>query len=170
MGERPVVVVRGDLGPSAPTPPTPNPAQRSLFSAAPNRLRNVPSLPPLFSLVLSGQRHNGQPLILFGCELKLGRVNVAAARHRAAPTPKPSPTDTSPFCGCALSPPPPPPLSSRPRVFVQANKLQQHIFSAHGQEDKIYDCSQCPQKFFFQTELQVSHRAPAFAKKHGPPD
>ncbi|XP_063741922.1 zinc finger protein 521-like isoform X2 [Eleginops maclovinus] len=39
-------------------------------------------------------------------------------------------------------------------VFVQANKLQQHIFSAHGQEDKIYDCSQCPQKFFFQTELQ----------------
>uniref|UniRef100_A0A8C4H2Y6 Zinc finger protein 521 n=1 Tax=Dicentrarchus labrax TaxID=13489 RepID=A0A8C4H2Y6_DICLA len=41
-------------------------------------------------------------------------------------------------------------------VFVHANKLQQHIFSAHGQEDKIYDCSQCPQKFFFQTELQVS--------------
>ncbi|KAK1878501.1 Zinc finger protein 521 [Dissostichus eleginoides] len=41
-------------------------------------------------------------------------------------------------------------------VFVQANKLQQHIFSTHGQEDKIYDCSQCPQKFFFQTELQVS--------------
>jgi len=41
-------------------------------------------------------------------------------------------------------------------VFVQANKLQQHIFSAHGQEDKIYDCLQCPQKFFFQTELQVS--------------
>uniref|UniRef100_A0A672H721 Zinc finger protein 521 n=1 Tax=Salarias fasciatus TaxID=181472 RepID=A0A672H721_SALFA len=40
-------------------------------------------------------------------------------------------------------------------VFVQANKLQQHIFSAHGQEDKIYDCSQCPQKFFFQTELQA---------------
>lgn len=40
-------------------------------------------------------------------------------------------------------------------VFVQASKLQQHIFSAHGQEDKIYDCSQCPQKFFFQTELQV---------------
>ncbi|CDQ58164.1 unnamed protein product [Oncorhynchus mykiss] len=39
-------------------------------------------------------------------------------------------------------------------VFVQASKLQQHIFSAHGQEDKIYDCSQCPQKFFFQTELQ----------------
>ncbi|XP_035526551.1 zinc finger protein 521 isoform X4 [Morone saxatilis] len=39
-------------------------------------------------------------------------------------------------------------------VFVHANKLQQHIFSAHGQEDKIYDCSQCPQKFFFQTELQ----------------
>ncbi|XP_034470465.1 zinc finger protein 521-like isoform X2 [Hippoglossus hippoglossus] len=39
-------------------------------------------------------------------------------------------------------------------VFVQANKLQQHIFSAHGQEDKIYDCSPCPQKFFFQTELQ----------------
>ncbi|XP_048113963.1 zinc finger protein 521 isoform X1 [Alosa alosa] len=39
-------------------------------------------------------------------------------------------------------------------VFVQANKLQHHIFSAHGQEDKIYDCSQCPQKFFFQTELQ----------------
>ncbi|KAF4788822.1 zinc finger protein [Turdus rufiventris] len=39
-------------------------------------------------------------------------------------------------------------------VFVQANKLQQHIFSAHGQEDKIYDCTQCPQKFFFQTELQ----------------
>uniref|UniRef100_A0A8C7W860 Zinc finger protein 521 n=1 Tax=Oncorhynchus mykiss TaxID=8022 RepID=A0A8C7W860_ONCMY len=42
-------------------------------------------------------------------------------------------------------------------VFVQASKLQQHIFSAHGQEDKIYDCSQCPQKFFFQTELQVRH-------------
>ncbi|KAM8892542.1 zinc finger protein 423 isoform 4-T4 [Spinachia spinachia] len=39
-------------------------------------------------------------------------------------------------------------------VFVQANKLQQHIFAVHGQEDKIYDCSQCPQKFFFQTELQ----------------
>ncbi|KAJ8395969.1 hypothetical protein AAFF_G00026770 [Aldrovandia affinis] len=39
-------------------------------------------------------------------------------------------------------------------VFVQASKLQQHIFSAHGQEDKIYDCSQCSQKFFFQTELQ----------------
>ncbi|KAK2085017.1 hypothetical protein P7K49_036317, partial [Saguinus oedipus] len=39
--------------------------------------------------------------------------------------------------------------------FVQANKLQQHIFAVHGQEDKIYDCSQCPQKFFFQTELQV---------------
>uniref|UniRef100_H2MEZ2 Zinc finger protein 423 n=1 Tax=Oryzias latipes TaxID=8090 RepID=H2MEZ2_ORYLA len=38
-------------------------------------------------------------------------------------------------------------------VFVQANKLQQHIFAVHGQEDKIYDCSQCPQKFFFQTEL-----------------
>ncbi|XP_071217827.1 zinc finger protein 521-like isoform X7 [Salvelinus alpinus] len=45
-------------------------------------------------------------------------------------------------------------------VFVQASKLQQHIFSAHGQEDKIYDCSPCPQKFFFQTELQV-HRTPA---------
>ncbi|XP_078479881.1 zinc finger protein 521-like [Lampetra planeri] len=43
-------------------------------------------------------------------------------------------------------------------VFVQACKLQQHIFAAHGQEDKIYDCAQCPQKFFFQTELQV--RAP----------
>ncbi|KAG7279788.1 hypothetical protein CRUP_008858 [Coryphaenoides rupestris] len=27
-------------------------------------------------------------------------------------------------------------------VFVQANKLQQHIFAVHGQEDKIYDCSQ----------------------------
>uniref|UniRef100_A0A4W5RN57 Zinc finger protein 423 n=1 Tax=Hucho hucho TaxID=62062 RepID=A0A4W5RN57_9TELE len=40
-------------------------------------------------------------------------------------------------------------------AFVQANKLQQHIFAVHGQEDKIYDCSQCPQKFFFQTELQV---------------
>ncbi|KAJ7396083.1 hypothetical protein BTVI_148485 [Pitangus sulphuratus] len=40
-------------------------------------------------------------------------------------------------------------------VFVQANKLQQHIFAVHGQEDKIYDCSQCPQKFFFQTELQI---------------
>lgn len=40
-------------------------------------------------------------------------------------------------------------------VFVQAHKLQQHIFAVHGQEDKIYDCSQCPQKFFFQTELQV---------------
>ncbi|XP_073778411.1 zinc finger protein 521 isoform X4 [Danio rerio] len=39
-------------------------------------------------------------------------------------------------------------------VFVQACKLQQHIFSAHGQEDKIYDCSHCPLKFFFQTELQ----------------
>ncbi|XP_026053455.1 zinc finger protein 521-like isoform X2 [Carassius auratus] len=39
-------------------------------------------------------------------------------------------------------------------VFVQACKLQQHIFTAHGQEDKIYDCSQCPLKFFFQTELQ----------------
>lgn len=49
------------------------------------------------------------------------------------------------------------PRVSLPRaVFVHANKLQQHIFSAHGQEDKIYDCSQCPQKFFFQTELQVS--------------
>lgn len=34
--------------------------------------------------------------------------------------------------------------------------MQQHIFAVHGQEDKIYDCSQCPQKFFFQTELQVS--------------
>lgn len=45
-------------------------------------------------------------------------------------------------------------------VFVQANKLQQHIFAVHGQEDKIYDCSQCPQKFFFQTELQVSVSAP----------
>ncbi|KAK3566584.1 hypothetical protein QTP86_001072 [Hemibagrus guttatus] len=41
-------------------------------------------------------------------------------------------------------------------VFVQASKLQQHIFSAHGQEDKIYDCTQCPQKFFFQTELQYA--------------
>uniref|UniRef100_A0A665V2H1 Zinc finger protein 521 n=1 Tax=Echeneis naucrates TaxID=173247 RepID=A0A665V2H1_ECHNA len=40
-------------------------------------------------------------------------------------------------------------------VFVQANKLQQHIFSAHGQEDKIYDCSQCPQKFFFQTDYPL---------------
>lgn len=49
-----------------------------------------------------------------------------------------------------------PALSSLP-VFVQANKLQQHIFAVHGQEDKIYDCSQCPQKFFFQTELQVKH-------------
>ena len=47
-------------------------------------------------------------------------------------------------------------LVSLSAVFVQASKLQQHIFSAHGQEDKIYDCSQCPQKFFFQTELQVS--------------
>ncbi|CAB1326322.1 unnamed protein product [Coregonus sp. 'balchen'] len=28
-------------------------------------------------------------------------------------------------------------------------------FTAHGQEDKIYDCSPCPQKFFFQTELQM---------------
>uniref|UniRef100_A0A673JIU8 Zinc finger protein 423 n=1 Tax=Sinocyclocheilus rhinocerous TaxID=307959 RepID=A0A673JIU8_9TELE len=45
-------------------------------------------------------------------------------------------------------------------VFVQANKLQQHIFAVHGQEDKIYDCSQCPQKFFFQTELQVSNAEP----------
>lgn len=51
---------------------------------------------------------------------------------------------------------PPPTFSCMWAVFVQANKLQQHIFSAHGQEDKIYDCSQCPQKFFFQTELQVS--------------
>uniref|UniRef100_A0A3Q3VWE4 Zinc finger protein 423 n=1 Tax=Mola mola TaxID=94237 RepID=A0A3Q3VWE4_MOLML len=34
-------------------------------------------------------------------------------------------------------------------VFVQANKLQQHIFAVHGQEDKIYDCSQCPQKLIF---------------------
>uniref|UniRef100_A0A2I2ZZ54 C2H2-type domain-containing protein n=1 Tax=Gorilla gorilla gorilla TaxID=9595 RepID=A0A2I2ZZ54_GORGO len=33
-------------------------------------------------------------------------------------------------------------------------KCPQHIFAVHGQEDKIYDCSQCPQKFFFQTELQ----------------
>uniref|UniRef100_A0A671SIJ5 Zinc finger protein 521 n=1 Tax=Sinocyclocheilus anshuiensis TaxID=1608454 RepID=A0A671SIJ5_9TELE len=41
-------------------------------------------------------------------------------------------------------------------VFVQACKLQQHIFTAHGQEDKIYDCSRCPLKFFFQTELQHS--------------
>ncbi len=49
-----------------------------------------------------------------------------------------------------------------PPVFVQANKLQQHIFAVHGQEDKIYDCSQCPQKFFFQTELQVSN-----AEAHG---
>lgn len=47
--------------------------------------------------------------------------------------------------------------SAHPPVFVQANKLQQHIFAVHGQEDKIYDCSQCPQKFFFQTELQVSY-------------
>lgn len=46
-------------------------------------------------------------------------------------------------------------------VFVQANKLQQHIFAVHGQEDKIYDCSQCPQKFFFQTELQVGRRGDA---------
>ncbi|KAI4810138.1 hypothetical protein KUCAC02_018985 [Chaenocephalus aceratus] len=45
-------------------------------------------------------------------------------------------------------------LVSFPRSIRQANKLQQHIFSTHGQEDKIYDCSQCPQKFFFQTELQ----------------
>ncbi|TRY92393.1 hypothetical protein DNTS_028233, partial [Danionella cerebrum] len=44
-------------------------------------------------------------------------------------------------------------------VFVQACKLQQHIFSAHGQEEKIYDCSQCPLKFFFQTELQLSLQA-----------
>lgn len=51
--------------------------------------------------------------------------------------------------------PPPPRVSCPHAVFVHANKLQQHIFSAHGQEDKIYDCSQCPQKFFFQTELQV---------------
>lgn len=62
------------------------------------------------------------------------------------------------------------PVSPGPRptpcpspVFVQANKLQQHIFAVHGQEDKIYDCSQCPQKFFFQTELQVS------APGHGTP-
>ncbi|KAF7246103.1 hypothetical protein EYD10_07785 [Varanus komodoensis] len=48
-------------------------------------------------------------------------------------------------------------------VFVQANKLQQHIFSAHGQEDKIYDCTQCPQKFFFQTELQSSGAEPQAA-------
>lgn len=53
----------------------------------------------------------------------------------------------SPCCPC---------VSSLWAVFVHANKLQQHIFSAHGQEDKIYDCSHCPQKFFFQTELQVS--------------
>lgn len=51
-------------------------------------------------------------------------------------------------------------------VFVQANKLQQHIFSAHGQEDKIYDCSQCPQKFFFQTELQVSLGLPLAERGH----
>lgn len=63
------------------------------------------------------------------------------------------------------------PVSPR-AVFVHANKLQQHIFSAHGQEDKIYDCSQCPQKFFFQTELQVSlgqgavRRGRGDAKKH----
>lgn len=51
-------------------------------------------------------------------------------------------------------------------VFVQANKLQQHIFAVHGQEDKIYDCSQCPQKFFFQTELQVSVLAPGHQWLH----
>uniref|UniRef100_A0A8C6PSK9 Zinc finger protein 423 n=1 Tax=Nothobranchius furzeri TaxID=105023 RepID=A0A8C6PSK9_NOTFU len=51
-------------------------------------------------------------------------------------------------------------------VFVQANKLQQHIFAVHGQEDKIYDCSQCPQKFFFQTELQVGvlYHAPTIVR------
>lgn len=53
-------------------------------------------------------------------------------------------------------------------VFVQANKLQQHIFAVHGQEDKIYDCSQCPQKFFFQTELQVSVPAPVRQWLHSP--
>lgn len=52
-------------------------------------------------------------------------------------------------------------------VFVHANKLQQHIFSAHGQEDKIYDCSQCPQKFFFQTELQVSLGVASCRRKCG---
>lgn len=51
-------------------------------------------------------------------------------------------------------------------VFVQANKLQQHIFAVHGQEDKIYDCSQCPQKFFFQTELQVSVPASVYQWLH----
>lgn len=57
----------------------------------------------------------------------------------------------------------PPALTPCPSaVFVQANKLQQHIFAVHGQEDKIYDCAQCPQKFFFQTELQVS----ALARAH----
>ncbi|MEQ2164766.1 hypothetical protein GOODEAATRI_010170 [Goodea atripinnis] len=53
-------------------------------------------------------------------------------------------------------------------VFVQANKLQQHIFAVHGQEDKIYDCSQCPQKFFFQTELQPEPDPPhSFASWEG---
>lgn len=54
-------------------------------------------------------------------------------------------------------------------VFVQANKLQQHIFAVHGQEDKIYDCSQCPQKFFFQTELQVRPPRPAARTPPGSP-
>lgn len=53
-------------------------------------------------------------------------------------------------------------------VFVQACKLQQHIFTAHGQEDKIYDCSRCPLKFFFQTELQVrqSENEDAMLRSH----
>ncbi|KAJ4937979.1 hypothetical protein JOQ06_002606 [Pogonophryne albipinna] len=52
-------------------------------------------------------------------------------------------------------------------VFVQANKLQQHIFAVHGQEDKIYDCSHCPQKFFFQTELQQQERGSPIGRKKG---
>ncbi len=56
-------------------------------------------------------------------------------------------------------------------AFVRACKLQQHIFTAHGQEDKIYDCSQCPLKFFFQTELQVrqSENEDAMLRSHDQP-
>ncbi|EPQ16471.1 Zinc finger protein 423 [Myotis brandtii] len=55
-------------------------------------------------------------------------------------------------------------------VFVQANKLQQHIFAVHGQEDKIYDCTQCPQKFFFQTELQANKLQQHIFAVHGQED
>lgn len=72
--------------------------------------------------------------------------------HSPPHTPRPVPqsTDSGPFGEEVTAP------VFLIAVFVQANKLQQHIFSAHGQEDKIYDCTQCPQKFFFQTELQVT--------------